>query len=94
MLLLGQEIYVGARDDGQTVCLTDTLDGLEIRAPDGKVFLLPKYRKICKPTYPTPPRLHLFGRRKLAPMTDEERRVFYEERRLAEADSPAIAVAQ
>ena len=94
MLLLGQEIYVGARYDGQTVCLTDTLDGLEIRAPDGKVFLLPKYRKMCKPTYPTPPRLHLFGRRKLAPMTEEERRVFYEERRVAEADSPAIAVAQ
>jgi hypothetical protein len=94
MLLLGQGIYVGARYDGQTVCLTATLDGLEVRAPGAKVFLLPKYRKICKPTYPTPPRLHLFGRRKLAPMTDEERRVFYEERRIAEADSPAIAVAQ
>jgi putative transposase len=94
MLLLSQEIYVGARYDGQTVCLTDTLDGLEVRAPDGKVFLLPRYRKICKPAHPTPPRLHLFGRRKLAPMTEEERRVFYEERRIAKADSPAIAVAQ
>jgi hypothetical protein len=49
MLLLSQEIYVGARYDGQTVCLTDTLDGLEVRARDGKVFLLPRYRKICKP---------------------------------------------
>lgn len=94
MLLLGQEIHVGARYDGQTVCLTDTLDGLEVRAQDGKVFLLPKYRKMCKPTYPTPPRLHLFGRRKLAPMTEDERRVFYEERQIAEADSPVIAVAQ
>jgi putative transposase len=94
ILLPGLEVYVGARYDGQTVCLTNTLDGLEVRAPDGKVFLLPKYRKLCKATYPTPPRLHLFGRRKLAPMTADERRVFYEERGITEADSPAIAVAQ
>lgn len=47
---------VGAQDDRQTVFLTDTLDGLEIRVPGGKVFMLPKYRKFCKPTYPTPPR--------------------------------------
>jgi transposase InsO family protein len=93
MLLLGQEIYVGLRYDKQTVCLTDTLDGLEIKVPDGKVFLLPKYRKICKPTYPTPPRLQLFGRRNLAPMTEDEKRVFYEEGFITEADSPAIAVA-
>jgi hypothetical protein len=79
ILLLGQEIYVGVQYDKQIVCLTDTLDGLEIRVPDGKVFLLPKYRKICKPTYPTPPRLQLFGRRKLVPMTEDERRVFNEE---------------
>jgi hypothetical protein len=82
ILLLGQEVYLGAQYDKQTVCLTDTLDGLEIRVPDGKVFLLAKYRKICKPTYPTPPRLQLFGRRKLAPMTEDERRVFYEEGRI------------
>lgn len=94
ILLLGQEIYVGLQYDKQTVCLTDTLDGLEIRVPDGKVFLLPKYRKICKPRYPTPSRLQLVGRRKLAPMTENERRVFYEEGLVTEAGSPAIAVAQ
>jgi len=94
ILLLGQEVYVGARYDGQTVCHTDTLDGLEVRAPDGKVFLLPKYRKFCKPTHPIPARLQLFGRRKLAPMTEAERRVFYEEGWVTEAGSPAIAVAQ
>jgi transposase InsO family protein/transposase len=94
MLLLGQEIYMGLQYDKQTICLTDTLDGLEIRVPDGKVFLLAKYRKFCKPTYPTPPRLQLFGRRKLAPMTEDERRVFYEEGRTTEAGSPVIAVAQ
>ena len=59
-----------------------------------KVFLLPKYRKLCKPTYRTPPRLQLLGRRKLAPMTEDERRVFYEEGLITEANSPAIAVAQ
>lgn len=94
ILLLGQEIYVGLQYDKQTVYLTDTLDGLEIRVPDGKVFLLPKYRKICKLTYPTPLRLQLFGRRKLAPMTEDERRVFYEEGLITESGSPAIAVAQ
>jgi transposase InsO family protein len=93
-LLLGQEIYVGVRYDGQTVCLTDTLDGLEVRAPDGKEFLLPKYRKFCKTTYPTPARLRLFGRRKLESMTTDERRVFYGEGEIREAHSPAIAVAQ
>jgi hypothetical protein len=92
-LLIGQEIYVGVQYDKQTVCLTDTLDRLEIRVLEGKVFLLPKYQKICKPTYSTPSRLQLFGRRKLALMTDDEKHVFYEEGFITEADSLAIAVA-
>lgn len=66
ILLLGQEVYIGARYNKKTVCLIDTLDGLEVRTPDGKVFLLPKYRKLCKLTYPVPARLQLFGRRRLA----------------------------
>jgi len=93
ILLLGQEVYIGERYDRQTVCLTDTLDGLEVRVPDGKVFLLPNYRKFCKPTYPTPSRLQLFGRRNLAPMTVDERRAFFGEGVITGDDSPAIAVA-
>ncbi|HEV8715110.1 MAG TPA: hypothetical protein VGX03_20055 [Candidatus Binatia bacterium] len=95
ILLLGQEIYLGGRYDQQTVFLTDTLDGLEVRAPDGKVFLLPKYRKFIKPTYRTPARLRLHGRNKIAPMTADEKRAFYGEEALQhESDSPGIAVAR
>jgi hypothetical protein len=94
ILLLGQEIYLGKRYDQQTVFLTDTLDGLEVRVPDGKVFLLPQYRKFIKPTYPTPPRLSFHGRNKIAPLTADERRAFYGEETIqAKSVSPGIAVA-
>jgi hypothetical protein len=46
--LLGQDAYLNPRHTGERLFFVETLDGLEARAEDGRVYLLRDYRKYLK----------------------------------------------